>query len=149
MTRSIPTLQGESRHPRDPASRAPKISEEDRANAVHGYLRLTDIPAEVFKTARWRRENPDPVFYWEVTHGIVWQRWGYRFYRGECGACGELITMHRKLPLRRTGSVNIGRWPLNCPDCSAAKAAAHYAGARDRMRRLRGGHRIREYQSRK
>lgn len=116
----------------------PKITQEDRANAVSPLLNK-----EAFLTVRnrvdvWRDENPNDVKSWAVCRGVVVQFWGMRIYYGRCVDCELLITDRRNVshPRHRDGRVMIGRWPKYCQRCREKSDATKTRKRQARWRAL-------------
>ncbi|WP_421843668.1 hypothetical protein [Mycobacterium sp.] len=106
----------------------PRVSADDAASAVVGYTpkeaRELNIARQTKKVARWRTENPFACTRWLTAHGAVTGVFGWKFYRGECVACGGLITACRKYPSTR--DLQTGKWPQMCSnECSNRKRDEH------------------------
>lgn len=79
--------------------------------------------------------EPGGVDGWSTANGVVLGIWGWKFYRGECTGCGDLMTACKPFP--RIRDWNTGRWPERCDDCRARKAREEHLRVRRAMRRLR------------
>jgi hypothetical protein len=125
----------------------PRITTDDRADAVIP-LSHRDAKQVDSKVDRWRRENPDAFYTYDVekTGGCVVQFWGYRIYYGRCVDCTGLVTTRRKISHKKEGPTWTGRWPKYCTECNTRKREAHSDAARARMRRLRAGERQRPFE---
>jgi hypothetical protein len=117
----------------------PRISAADLAAAVNPISgseskQLEDARHHRY-VDRWRKLNPGVWTGWSTANGVVLGIWGWKFYRGECTGCGDLMTMCKPFP--RIRDWNTGRWPERCDDCRDRTAREEPLRARQRMRRLR------------
>lgn len=121
----------------------PGITADDRAAAVVAITpreaHQLDVNRQTESVARWRQANPFARSRWLVAHGVVTGWIGWKFYRGECTGCGDLLTHRRPYPayggiIYRQG---VGPWPKLCGACRQQRRDDEPLNARKRMARLR------------